>query len=258
MFENILNQAIRYSHNIFKGKTANISYYSPEFRGENKKTRHSSEAIQKRNEKLDKLQNELYQLYDLEEQYNYILSIQNHNLVGNCNELSFIVFMYLLKKESKEILEYYRKNSLSGSSKKENPIYIQIIATAHPPYNHSFVMISCANDYPDSKMQIDNKYIDLPENAWICDPWANIVCLSKNYNTQWKNKMHQWSAQGKCLYLGNLSQPSKNQLVATPPGDEFSPINHNIYFTIQNSKKVIQHRAIITPNGNIEIYDDDE
>ncbi|WP_340622304.1 hypothetical protein [Xenorhabdus siamensis] len=245
----ILQEAIKHAHSMFKHKTANIFYRDLEFCSQSRKTKYSQEKIKDRNNRLYNLQNILHSLYTPENQYKYIVSEneKGNSLVGNCFELSLVAFMYLANNKAKELNQAFKINSM-----KSKPIYIKIMSTSPKRYNHSFVMLS----------QIKNEYINrnLPKGAWICDPWANIVCRSEEYNAQWKNTMHQWEAQGKYLNLSESHQLPTNKISGKLCEDRFSPLYKDTYFMVENSEKITAHQTIIKPDGQVLVDDssDDE
>ncbi|MDC9613510.1 hypothetical protein PSI19_06330 [Xenorhabdus khoisanae] len=197
MIHFILKQAIEYSHSVFRGKTTNISYFNVESQSEDRKNRYSRENSRNREQKLMGLQEKLRTLGKPEEKYNCIMEEKKRDdsLVGNCNELSITAFMYLARNRAKDIYDLYKDSFTTDASGEIQPIYIEIISPIPTSrYEHCFIMFyypphTYAHKFQDKEIKPMYKtYNPIPNGAWICDPWANIVCLSENYNKNWEKK----------------------------------------------------------------------
>ncbi|MDC9596047.1 hypothetical protein [Xenorhabdus anantnagensis] len=260
MIQHILHHAIEYSHSAFPGKTTNISYFNIENQSEDRKKRYSIKNTGIRQQKLGKLQEKLYYLRTDEEKYDHIMSERKNDalLVGNCKELSLIAFMYLAKEKASNIYHLYKNSFTANKSGEIHDIYIEVLAAAPlSRYDHCFVMLYYPPHTYDKKFQnkkIDEEYNILPSGAWICDPWANIVCLSENYDTHWKSKMASWAKDGKYLALGSASISSNYKNTELSPLESRGhPLYANTFNMIENSKKKVLHKAIIKPDGSTEI-----
>ncbi|MBE8596626.1 hypothetical protein [Xenorhabdus sp. BG5] len=267
MIHFILKQAIEYSHSVFRGKTTNISYFNVEFQSEDRKNRYSRENILQREQELMELQNKLYKFGKPEEKYDCIMKEKElkKSLVGNCNELSITALMYLARNRAKDIYYLYKDSFTTDTSGEIQPIYIEVISPIPiSRYNHCFIMFYYpphASDYQSQNKEINQlykTYNKLPSEAWICDPWANIVCLSQNYNANWQNKMISWAIDGKYLALGNtpLSSVYKNQsqyLLWELQGNPGYPLYENTFNMMRNTAMQVNHQAIIKPDGSVVI-----
>ncbi|MBC8951550.1 hypothetical protein [Xenorhabdus sp. PB62.4] len=264
MIHFILKQAIKYSHSVFLGKTTNISYFNVEFQSEDRKNRYSRTNSLKREHKLMELQGKLRLLGKPEEKYDCIMEEKKRDdsLVGNCNELSITAFMYLARNRAKDIYNLYKNSFTTETSGEIQPIYIEIISPSPlSRYDHCFIMFYYPPHTYDHKFQDkeiaprNKKYKPIPNGAWICDPWANIVCLSEHYHANWQNKMINWAIDGKYLALNNAPPPSvyKSQY---PLQEDFGhPLYNDTWNMMKDSEKQVNYQAIIKPDGSVVIND---
>lgn len=52
--------------------------------------------------------------------------------------------------------------------------------------------------------------LNAPADAWVMDPWAEIVCPAREYPRLFKEKMHVWDLEGKLvMHKGVLLRPSE-------------------------------------------------
>ncbi|MCG3463844.1 hypothetical protein L7G72_18920 [Xenorhabdus bovienii] len=211
--------------------------------------------IKKRNEIKYKLceqekYDKLYNLNKIEretnvykELYNYALKNKDNLLVGNCPDYCNCAFHYLINNCLDNILNFF-------NSGLENPrhVYIQTVGTLGV-HDHVFITIGAFN-HNIFKPILGRLYHNLPQELWICDPWANIVCPAEKYNDMWKSKMDKWHYMGKCLNLEESSIP--NNQVIPPSAKCDSPLKKNTYLTIQNSVKKVFNLAVISPDKNVK------
>ncbi|MDX7987194.1 hypothetical protein FE392_07595 [Xenorhabdus sp. 12] len=163
--------------------------------------------------------------------YDYTVEKQNELLAGNCPDYCNAAYHYLIQQRVDDILSFY--NAMHNTP---SYVYVQIIAT-QGKYDHVFILINSFNNKKGQPI-LGQLYHELPRGAWVCDPWAKIVCCAEDYNDRWKSKMSKWHLLGKCLVL---SSNDSNQF----------PLKKDTYLTIQNSVKKILNQAIISPDGNI-------
>jgi len=96
--------------------------------------------------------------------------IAYHVLVGhNCLELVFAAHFYI--------------SLLQGQAK---PVFIG--------NSHTILGVG---EVPED-LPVDMK--EWPQDLAVCDPWANISCLARDYPDEFKNKMEKWTADGKRIF----------------------------------------------------------
>ncbi|MBD2811476.1 hypothetical protein ID853_11415 [Xenorhabdus sp. Vera] len=162
----------------------------------------------------------------------YTINKFKKNLGGNCHELSQYVFHDLIKNYSFEIFNFYRGID-------NNSTYI-VMCGAPKPYDHTFVTIyhpSTTENDPISKLQ------HLQPEAWICDPWADIICKGLQYPYEWDKTMKTWYDNShyiitnESLRYSEVRNDRYNQF--------FSPLRDQAYYTIP---------ILLNPNSKIDLY----
>ncbi|WP_340608657.1 hypothetical protein [Xenorhabdus bharatensis] len=161
------------------------------------------------------------------------------SLTGNCQERSQYVFHELMKFHSFEIFNFYIK-------KDKNPTYIALCA-APQPYDHAFIMIH----HPTTKQKHPLRELKtLPPEAWICDPWAEIICKGSQYPDNWKKKMEEWERDSHYVLSTDSSQLKEN----TPDkyNTLFSPLREHVLNAISfNYEFRLINVAFIDDKGNL-------
>ncbi|PHM28245.1 hypothetical protein [Xenorhabdus budapestensis] len=262
MISYILKQAITHSHHIFRGKTTNISYFNVELQSGDRPERYSRKSCFSREQKLIGLKNKLHLLRTADKKYECIMKEKecDNSLVGNCNELANTVFIYLARERVSDIYNLYKNSFTANTSGEIQSIYIEILYPSPlSRYDHCFVMLY----YPLHTYNIESQYKEtnplykvynkIPDGAWICDPWANIVCLSENYDANWQRKMLDWAIDGKYLSLGQAPTPSIYKSKFPLQGDPGNPLYENTFYMMSNSPKTVSDQAIIRPDGTVVI-----
>ncbi|WP_340611483.1 hypothetical protein [Xenorhabdus bharatensis] len=242
MIECILYDAIRYAKRFYGDRTSNKIYPDLSVLPESKQAMYKKDQVLERMKRHRITRPEFFNISSNEQKIKYLQDNEHNELVGNCVELSWAVYLYLIQKRAKDIWDLYNINWSYDSSKLTYPIYIQLIATLGV-YDHVFLLL----DHSDSivhRPKIGTKYNELPEGTWVCDPWADIVCLAENYNDKWKNKMMEWNHQGMCLMLKKTPE--------SPSSESFSPLKKYTFNTIQCSTKQVYRLSAIHNNGEVE------
>ena len=69
---------------------------------------------------------------------------------------------------------------------------------------HRRINAAQENRSPSSDME------EWPEHFAVCDPWANLCCLGKDYPEEFKKKMGKWEKDGKKITMdaGNFISPT--------------------------------------------------
>lgn len=94
--------------------------------------------------------------------------------VGNCLENAAIAYAYLTK-------------ATGVGRSAVDIVYLSA------PGDHVFVAIGQKHGdgrYPDD-------FGAWEDTAVICDPWADIVCLARDYPTAWRARMDEWASEGR-------------------------------------------------------------
>jgi hypothetical protein len=116
--------------------------------------------------------------------------------VGNCGEMGAIAQNYVLREGGDAFL----------------------IAFAVPG-DHAFAVVGFQHGDEQLPMSQWN------DEAFICDPWANIVCKPAQYLFAWKQKMRKWrTANKKIVTPGGLIDPTSEPW--------FSSVNKQPYLVI--------------------------
>ncbi|SFU64423.1 hypothetical protein [Xenorhabdus koppenhoeferi] len=185
--ENIILDALYHTRDFFKLKSTNKLYTEEEFHrlSASKKEYYSLQSINHRVDLLQNQRNDTARVNNIYEKNNIRNRIQPDHRVGNCGEYSDIALEYLIEK-SKLIWEIYKK-----------PFDITILEIECPSgiFEHNFVKLSVNFELP--LIELFKRHYN--SEIWICDPWANIACLSYNYPQEWKSKMLKWYSKGKLL-----------------------------------------------------------
>ena len=121
--------------------------------------------------------------------------------VGNCGELASACGWYL-----------YTQHCCRGFS-----------IVTYPKGDHSFVALG---QDVHSSGYFPPRFADWNQDAVICDPWADIACLARDYPARWRARMSNWQIMhrdinGKrplspCWY--NMVDRSKAELFMFPAG----------------------------------------
>ncbi|MDR0217846.1 MAG: hypothetical protein LBI71_03020 [Enterobacteriaceae bacterium] len=250
MINNILLDAIRHARIIFRGKTTNKTYYNTEHLNKIKRKKYSIERVREREDRHDKFLDRIFKIKNITKKYDYFLSRSrnyrwhNQSLIGNCGELSISALCYLAQQRSQDLLNWVINSGKRNIENKTTAIYILNIEFINPYDHMSTVILFPENNQNLPKInKIYHSYDDLPDNSWVCDPWANIVCQYREYHSQWRNKMDKWNSVGK-----SASIYQDEQLEDYP-----SPLTLNNYNAIIRIPKKVINMAMIFPDGKIEI-----
>ncbi|PHM39420.1 hypothetical protein Xmau_02762 [Xenorhabdus mauleonii] len=225
---NIVNEVLIKTRIYFDLKTQNKYYEEPTRLElpENKRQFYSQEERAKKLEILTKTRSRIMDGQSPYQKNEILQSIQGENHVGNCGEYSCKAFEYL-KFESDNIRLLYNR-----------PFDITIIHIKSPinRFEHAFVMLSdnYLNQFLDKGNLSD--LFSRPHNSdiWICDPWANIACLLRDYPFEWKVKMRKWNERGKLL---------------TYFGKTLSPTDFNVYTLIDHGIKSVEFNENVNTRG---------
>ncbi|PHM40334.1 hypothetical protein Xmau_02095 [Xenorhabdus mauleonii] len=240
--EQILQNTMREAQSIFKGKSHNISYYDINILPKEKRKPYTEKEMERRVNSFRKLQEELLIIrYSSEKIYNELISERSRNLVGNCFFLSIFVLQHFIKTYKQRLCQLFYPPDID-LSKLTSLLSLQLIVT-NKPYNHVFVLI-CPPSYILPQRTIGEKYNpnEFPKGAWVCDPWANIVCPAHDYNNAWKFRMAEWNAKGKTVLIERTKTKYNENL-------NYSPLGFYNYMAIQESKKNIDEIIILYPDG---------
>ena len=136
-------------------------------------------ALQKRDKAIPKLA-KLHDLLIASNSYKIAGDSAAQAGVGNCGEQRGIAANFLLL----------------------NKITPLVLCSLAKPGDHAFVAIgpgvSHLQDWSNHGIQCGNFNV-WPKGIYICDPWANIHCESKEYTSKFYNKMREWESKGKQL-----------------------------------------------------------
>ncbi|MDX7988303.1 hypothetical protein FE392_13330 [Xenorhabdus sp. 12] len=219
--ENIIRETVYATRCFFNLKSYNKSYKEsvrvqlPAY----KRQLYSPENSEMRGRLLAKTRDRIKPMHSPYERNTILHSIQSHDHVGNCGEHSCKALEYLVEK-SKLIWAIYRRPFDIIMINLNSDISL---------FDHQCVILSY--NYPQQPEYLPN----LPDlfnqhqgaEIWVCDPWANIACLSHNYPIEWKKKMHKWSNRGKLLCYGQ---------------EDINPIDPRIYRFIEQSNASVMFR----------------
>ena len=126
--------------------------------------------------------------------------------VGNCGEMAQLAFNFLKKKNVS-----VAKLSLGFGESVVDPLVPVDPRVPKTIFkgDHAFLLVGHnfhGYDVNGKILPTINKesifYKDVKDfkNAYICDPWANIVCPVTDYPSQWELKMQKWSGLGKFIF----------------------------------------------------------
>ncbi len=245
MIENILQDAIQHSRNIFKGKTSNKTYRNYTKLTPNKMARYTPDNIRAREDKHDEFSDQLREINHITDKYRHCLFSSKHDeqLVGNCGELTIAAFNYLAIHRYNDILRWFSKNGRGRGNEDYimNPIYILFLMFGDP-YDHCIAVITHPRE-TQHKPTLNHLYRALPDHSWVCDPWANIACSSEEYIARWQRKMSVWNSKGKAT---SIYQEHQFEDYPSPATEEnLNAINYSI-------KRVV-YMAEIRPHSRTKI-----
>ncbi|OTA21093.1 hypothetical protein Xbed_00739 [Xenorhabdus beddingii] len=247
--EDILHDTLQAAQSTFKGKSHNISYYDPNILPERKKAFYTEEGMACRDLIFDRLHERLFEKQlSSREIYHYLHRNKNYFLVGNCILLS-IFALYYLKKKHKNSLRALFYNPNVNYTRFRSLLNLQIICL-QAPYSHAFVMVSPPSN-ADTKPYLGmiSEPNVFPQNAWICDPWANIICPAMDYDKRWKARMSEWNMQGKIIHAAHFS-------LKNDPHMNGSPLGKYAYTATQRGVKMTTGIITIYPDGSTVIHDE--
>ncbi|MCX8986023.1 hypothetical protein [Citrobacter portucalensis] len=157
-----------------------------------------------------------------EEQVNCIVRDQGKNIpyVGNCGIKSDLIYKYLTS-HSNELFKAMGVNI--GET-------ITIRKMSIVDGDHSFVLVS-------SPQEPLPKPIRECTSTWVCDPWAKVACLAKEYSIRMNNKMEKWSFRKLSIGMLEVKDGKKVRV-------EVDPIIWGR--SIQGKKWKIEHLTSVT------------
>ncbi|MDR0217339.1 MAG: hypothetical protein LBI71_00380 [Enterobacteriaceae bacterium] len=244
--EYILRDAALNAQNSFKGKSFNIGYCDLNILPEEKRAFYTDEGLDRRCDAFEKIRDRLLTVRQPSNRiYDYLVSHKNSFLVGNCLLLAIFALQYLKKTHKTTLCQLYYSPD-TNISELTSLLTLQLIVTLRP-YNHAFALI-CPPSYTLPKPKAGQIYLpnQFPDDSWVCDPWANIVCPANNYNNQWSIRMREWNFKGKNLYLSRSNSPQDNDY-------NLSPLGKYAYTIVSRSQTTINELITIYPNGDSKI-----
>ncbi|REF27872.1 hypothetical protein BDD26_2698 [Xenorhabdus cabanillasii] len=250
--ENILRLVTRRAQNTFKaGSSTHIPYSTKDIDciGDtlNPNIEKFIDTFFKVHTNVEKMRNTLIQRKkDDDIPYSYAYYTVNkfrRNLAGNCHELSDYALHELMKLHSLEIFHHYRKID-------RNPTFI-VSCSLTAPYDHVFIMIYHPRTCSDDIQHEFDKLNTLQPEAWICDPWADIICQGSQYPFEWQKKMQIWYVNDH--YVPSVVDSQKCNEIKTDMYNQcFSPLRQLIFTTIRDKAEVILlNRAFIDGTGKL-------
>ncbi|MBI6549081.1 hypothetical protein [Xenorhabdus lircayensis] len=247
MIESISQDAIKHSRNIFRGKTTNKIYRDLTKLSVDKRAMHTPDNIILREDKHDEFLDQFREIEHPTDKYRHSLYKSNsgEELIGNCGELTIAAFNYLAIYRYNDILRWFRMYGRWDRSNIMKPVYI-LFLMFNDPYDHCISVITHPEHTPHIPT-INKPYRILPDNSWVCDPWANIACSSETYNTRWQNKMQKWDEKGKTTSIYQPDQELDDNMHYP------SPLKKNNYNAITNSIKTVKYMAVIQSDGKVKI-----
>lgn len=120
--------------------------------------------------------------------------------VGNCGEMAKLAFNFLKEKNvsvAKLSLGSGEDSLLPNTKFKGDHAFLLVGHNFHG-YDVNGKILPTIN-----KESIFYKDVKDFKNAYICDPWANIVCPVTDYPSRWESKMKKWSGLGKFITYGS-------------------------------------------------------
>ncbi|OTA18902.1 hypothetical protein Xbed_02888 [Xenorhabdus beddingii] len=239
LIEDILRKTLRLTQYVFAGGAGNKFFYRSELMPATESCRNVDLSIRLKHLHLQQLRTEMEETTKMSQQYDYLIRNRPASgFVGNCGEYSYFAFYHLMKMCPADIRKTYTTN-------KECPIYVQLPVLLQP-YDHTFILIYQA----DSLSYHPNRFLKfnaIPSDAWVCDPWADIICLAQHYDDVWKNQMAKWHQKGLCIRTVLSDEKlAHNQ--------NYSPLRERTYTNISNGNKFIAHLGTIYPNGKNTVH----
>jgi hypothetical protein len=74
------------------------------------------------------------------------------------------------------------------------------------PHDHVFLMVGQCLSW---ERRFPTSWGDYFTSAWVCDPWANIVCPANYFPFEWETKMLKWHHSGKKIRVEALNNVTK-------------------------------------------------
>ncbi|MDR0217506.1 MAG: hypothetical protein LBI71_01260 [Enterobacteriaceae bacterium] len=225
--KDILEEVLRESRRFFNLKSGNKIYPDLSRVKETKRNFYSIKAINERKSLINKTYQESRLRKKPCEISNVILRVQGEiNHAGNCDQYAVKAFE-LLRERMERIADIY--------SDKFSILAVGIMSNrAESNFGHTFLMLA---NYHFNRNQLPNIFQkNINSEAWICDPWANIVCQSHQYPLEWNIKMLKWRAKGKFFSLSEYYNPLSPTNVILPSVD---PACYNLMRFSGNSRRII-------------------
>lgn len=115
--------------------------------------------------------------------------------VGNCSEMSSLAFNYLKSQN----VAVARISLGTGGSFEGDHVFLLV--------GHNFYGFDADGKYIQQGHEpwLDYKEIKDNNNAYVCDPWANIVCPAMAYPAEWELKMQKWSKVQKFIKYNHVA-----------------------------------------------------
>ena len=120
--------------------------------------------------------------------------------VGNCGEMAKLAFNFLKKKNVSvaKLSLGFGVDPLVPKTKFKGDHAFLLVGHNFHGYDVNGKILPTIN-----KESIFYKDVKDFKNAYICDPWANIVCPVTDYPSRWESKMQKWSGLGKFITYGS-------------------------------------------------------
>ncbi|PHM46224.1 hypothetical protein Xmau_00630 [Xenorhabdus mauleonii] len=245
--EEILYDAIRETKSVFKVKSYNIGYYDHNMLPAETRGFYGEKGNILRKRAFDIIYDDtLGKKLNCKEIYNYLNRQKNIIFVGNCLLLA-IYSLYYLKKIHKHTFRYLFYKMESNHTHDSPLLTLQVISLLKP-YSHSFVMVSPPNNNEEKPyLGMQTPPNQFPRDAWICDPWADIICPAISYDEKWKITMSKWNFAGKTVNITHVKVKEDTDL---------SPLGRYAYTAIQMGRKMIVDMITIYPDGKTILHED--
>jgi hypothetical protein len=199
MIESILNDAVIYTRRELYLGAVNKVYPKKDGLFVRKYHRHSPEMDSLRFWK--NLDQALYNGTAIGDFHEKLASLKRYPLVtGSCEDYSATAYLYLTQRCEDIVAEFGRAVNVFSVQAGD----------------HEFLMVNAPNVLNSTQNILPPLNEHTLSNAWVCDPWASIVCSARDYPTQWKAKMEKWSGAGKkILQAGKITDPLDTSISET-------------------------------------------